>query len=69
MNPPICNDCRHYIKQSPGFCRRAALRELYPRTTQSVLDRGALPDRWRCTEQRLEGPCGLPANMFWPRHV
>lgn len=69
MSPPICNDCRHYIKQSPGFCRRAAWREAYPRTVISAAERGDLPFRWRCTEERIEGKCGKWANLFWPRRV
>jgi hypothetical protein len=67
--PPLCNDCAHYIKQSPGFCRRLALREVYPSTLRQKIDSGRLDPAWRSTRERCEGQCGLEAKMFWADNV
>lgn len=55
MTPPLCNDCQHFIKQSPGFCRRAAYRDHLPRSVDSRVERSDLDNRWRITEERIEG--------------
>lgn len=59
-----CNNCRHYLKLSPGHCKIAM-----PAITKKVraeIDEGRLKTEWRTTEMRLSGRCGKEAVYFQP---
>lgn len=71
MTPPICNDCRYYLKVSPGFCKRIALVDgSNYQAIRWLAHLSRLPNRWRITEQRIMGRCGRDARCFEKaRHV
>ena len=55
-HPPICVDCRHYLK--PGLCDDWGSCELF----RDVAD----GTHFRCNVVRVEGSCGIEGKFYEP---